>query len=442
MARPNVIFMHSHNTGRFIQPYGHAVPTPNIMRLAREGVLFRRAFSAAPTCSPSRGSFMTGRWPHCHGLIGLGHRGWGLDDPTQHIVHTFRNAGYHTTLIGVEHTGAHLRGTHEDVGYDEAFETDAAAAKTVGPAAEDFLRREHDTPFFVSIGLKETHIPYHDPDPEHHPAEDPRYCRPCPRLPDVPELRREMAGFKASARIMDECYGRVLDALDETGLSDNTLVFCFSDHGIQLPYGIANLYEMGIGVYCLARGPAGSELRGGGCIDALVSLIDIFPTVCDVTGIEPPSHLQGKSLLPLVRGDVDRLHEEVYAEQNYHAAYEPTRCVRTERYKYIRRYDERENLVLPNADTTAAKEYLLEHGWRDQPRDQEMLFDLVFDPNEHNNLVGSSDYAEVLADMRRRLDEWMKATDDPILQGPIPAPEGAKLNDPDQSSPNDPTHTV
>ena len=101
MARPNILYIHSHDTGRYIQPYGHAVPTPHMQRLAQEGVLFRQNYCAGPTCSPSRAALLTGQSPHSSGMIGLAHRGFSLHDYRQHIVHTLRAAGYRSTLIGV-----------------------------------------------------------------------------------------------------------------------------------------------------------------------------------------------------------------------------------------------------------------------------------------------------------------------------------------------------
>ncbi len=103
MNRPNILYLHSHDTGRYIQPYGYAVPTPNLQRLAEGGMLFRQAFCASPTCSPSRASLLTGMVPHSNGMRGLAHFGFTLDDPTQHLLYTLRQAGYQTVLAGEQH---------------------------------------------------------------------------------------------------------------------------------------------------------------------------------------------------------------------------------------------------------------------------------------------------------------------------------------------------
>ena len=432
MDRPNIIFMHSHNTGRYIQPYGHAVPTPNLQRLAEEGVTFRNAFAAAPTCSPSRAAFLTGQFAHESDMTGLAHRGWALNDVKKHIIHTLVSAGYETVLCGVEHTAPHGNNQANAVGYERVLKAKTSHAEFVGPAVSDYLREDHKKPFFISAGIYETHIPFPDPEPDQHPQEDPRYTLVPRPLPDHPGIRQEMAAFKRSARNMDDCVGQILDALDESGLADSTLVCCFSDHGLQFARNMCNLTDHGIAVYLVTRGPGGFE--GGRVEDAVVSLIDLFPTVCDVTGVDPPAWLRGTSLLPLIEGEVDRLHEEVFAEVSYHGAYEPQRCVRTDRYKYIRRFDNRDKVLIVNADDTPSKEVLIANDWAEQPRDEEMLFDLVFDPDESHNLAGDARLREVEEDLRARLDQWMADTKDPLLEGSVPLPEGAYANHPDQTS--------
>jgi N-sulfoglucosamine sulfohydrolase len=141
--------------------------------------------------------------------------------------------------------------------------------------------------------------------------------------------RRDMASFKASARSLDQGVGTVLEALEETGLVDNTLVIMTTDHGLAFPGAKATLFDRGVGVLLLMRGPGGFER--GRVFDAIVSHLDILPTICDVAEIDPPDWLEGLSLLPLVRGEQDELHQEIFSEVTYHAAYEPQRAVRTAR---------------------------------------------------------------------------------------------------------------
>jgi arylsulfatase A-like enzyme len=328
----------------------------------------------------------------------------------------------------------HVATDPSTIGYDEVLER-RSDAEFVVPRALEFLGNAPTEPFFVTIGFSEAHRPFHQPGP----AEDPRFTLPPAHLPDTPETREDMAAFKASVRVLDTAYGAVLQALDTAGLRDNTWVICTTDHGPAFPGMKCTLTDRGIGILLIMRGPGG--FSGGKVIDGLVSHIDIFPTICDVLGISPPPWLQGRSLLPLVRGDADQINEEIYAGVTYHAAYEPQRAVRTERWKYIRRFDGRERPVLPNCDDSLSKDVLLAAGWQDRPMEAEALYDLVFDPQEHANLASDSRYAQVLDNMRGRLERWMQRTGDPLLDGPVPLPPGGVTNDPDALSPNTPVYT-
>jgi arylsulfatase A-like enzyme len=424
--RPNIVYIHTHDIGRYVQPYGYAVPTPNIQQLAEQGVLFRQAYCANPTCSASRASLLTGLYPHNNGMTGLAHRGWSLNDYSQHIIHTLKAAGYQAVLSGTQHVISNLDGKGwQKIGYDRNLGSQSEAHKH----AVNFLESNPTQPFFLSVGFGDTHrefLPLNDID-------DPRYCRPPDPLPDTPETREDMARFKVSARVLDAKMGAVFQALEKTGLAENTLVICTTDHGIAFPHMKCNLTEGGIGIMLIMRGPGG--FNDGRVVDSMVSHIDIFPTICELLGIEPPQWLQGNSLMPLIKGEVTSVRDEIFAEVNYHAAYEPMRCIRTNRWSYIRRFDGRQRPVLPNCDDGLSKTLWLTHGWADMAPDEEALYDLMFDPHEAYNLVGNERYAETLASLRSRLFNWMHETDDPLLAGPIPAPQGAVVNDPDGLSP-------
>ena len=425
---PNIVYLHSHDSGRYLQPYGHPVPTPNLHKLATEGVLFRRAFSAAPTCSPSRAALLTGQCPHRNGMLGLAHRGFSLTDYRRHILYTLRDAGYQSVLAGLQHIAAQP----QTIGYDEILPHRGNRAAEVAPAAAAFLDRRPSKPFFLDIGFFETHRVY----PEPTAGDDPRYTQPPAPIPDTPGGRADFAAYRASARLLDHGAGVVLDALERNGLAENTLVISTTDHGIAFPRMKCNLTDAGFGVSLILRGPG--AFRGGKVVDAMVSHLDLFPTICELTGAKPPAWLEGRSLLPVVRGEAQEIHDEVFAEVNYHASYEPQRAVRTQRYKYIRRYGDRTAPVLPNCDDGPAKTVWLDAGWRKQTVAREQLYDLIFDPNEQNNLVADTASAGALADLRGRLDRWMRRTEDPLLKGPVPAPPGAKINPQDQTSPQEP----
>jgi arylsulfatase A-like enzyme len=424
---PNILYLHSHDTGRWVQPYGYPVPTPNIQLLADQGVLFREGFCAVPTCSGSRACLLTGQYGHNNGMLGLAHRGFSLNDYSQHIVHTLHDAGYWTALIGEQH----ISKRPDVIGYDHVVKVEKHHVETVAPIAIDLLRDPPSRPFFMSVGFFETHREFFEPTS----AQDALYSRPPENLPDLPETRRDIAAFKASARSLDQGVGTVLDALNSSGLTDNTLVILTTDHGLAFPGAKATLYDRGLGVMYILRGPGG--FTGGRVVDAMVSHLDIYPTVCDLIGVEHPPWLQGKSLLPLMRGEVDDLRDVLFAEATFHAAYEPQRAVRTPRWKYIRRFDGRDRPVLPNTDDSLSKDVLLRFGWAERKVDEEQLFDLVADPNEAQNLAYEPAYASELAELRAHLQRWMEETEDPLLEGPVVPPEGVELNDPDGISPEE-----
>jgi N-sulfoglucosamine sulfohydrolase len=471
-VKPNILYLHCHDAGRYIEPYGHRIPTPHLQRLAEQGVLFRNAFSAGPTCSPSRAALLTGQSPHNAGMLGLAHFGWRLTEPNQHLIHSLHEAGYTSVLCGEQHLTGYRPGTTPNpVGYHQVLRPAlrellrerrarrrrrsarirshplrSARGRARGPGrprrrGDRFgaaVRVTHDRgvataaarwlssaaenqPFFLSVGFVTPHRVYARAQPATHSTEDARFVRPPAPLPDVPEVRRDMANYIASVRTMDACCGVVLDALEESGLAENTLVIATTDHGIAFPLIKCNLTDQGLGVYLILRGPG--DFCGGKVIDGMVSQIDLYPTLCELLQVRPPSWLQGKSLLPLVHGDRSEIHDELYGEVTYHVAYEPMRSIRTQRYGYIRRFHpEQTGPVLPNCDNGPSKRFLLRHGWAAQMPPAESLFDLFYDPKEAHNLASDVTYADIKTDLAARLHRWMERTGDPLLLGPVYRP--------------------
>jgi N-sulfoglucosamine sulfohydrolase len=285
----------------------------------------------------------------------------------------------------------------------------------------------------LSVGFFETHRDWLGPGT----LRDVQYSSPPANLPDTAEVRRDLAGFKASARSLDQGVGVVLEALEESGRADNTIVIFTTDHGMPFPNAKATLYDRGLGVMLVLRGPW--PFGGGRVTDALVSHIDLYPTVCDYLEIGRPDFLQGVSLLPMLRGEQHKAREEIFAGSTWHAAYEPQRCIRTERFKYIRRWGDRRIPVLPNIDDGPSKELLLRHGFAEREIPSEQLYDLVFDPNEACNLVGDPRYGSELEQLRARLADWQRESGDPLLSGHVDPPPGVEINDPDQRSATEPT---
>jgi len=411
MNRPNILYIHSHDTGRHIGPYGHAITTPCLQRLAEEGILFRQNFCVTPTCSPSRAALLTGCYPHENGMMGLAHCGYSLNDYRQHIIHVLHRKGYTSVLTGTQHvaTATAEAEAWQVIGYDTCL------GDNEYEQAASFLEQPSKQPFFLSVGFFETHREFPALDDV---SENPGYCLPPAPLPDTPQTREDMARYKASAGELDRKIGVVLDALDRGGLAENTLVICTTDHGIAFPRMKCNLHDSGIGTMLIMRGPGG--FTGGRVIDCMTSHLDIFPALCDLLQIEQPPWLRGKSLLPLVRQEVSELHDELFFEINDHAAYEAVRAVRTKRWKYIKRFDGHCTPVPLNCDDGGSKSFWLNHDWKNQPVSEESLFDLMFDPNETNNLVGAATRQAIVEHMRDRLTGWMGATEDTLLKSTAP----------------------
>jgi N-sulfoglucosamine sulfohydrolase len=430
VTHPNILYLHSHDTGRYAQPYGFQVPTPNIQALADQGVLFRQAFCAAPTCSASRACLLTGQYGHANGMLGLAHRGWSLNDYSHHIVHTLRRIGYTSTLIGEQH----ISKEPDVIGYDEVMKIPTTRVESVAPLAIEVLKRDQDRPFFLSVGFFETHREFLGPGS----IRDAHFSQGPANLPDHPDVRQDIAGFKASARSLDHGVGMVLNQLETSGLDENTIVIFTTDHGMPFPGAKATLYDRGLGVMLMLRGPR--PFSGGRVNDQLVSHLDLFPTVCDFLEIDRPGWLQGVSLLPMLRGETASVRDEIHAGSTWHAAYEPQRCIRTTRHKYIRRWGDRRTPVLPNTDDGPSKDLLLANGWADREIPAEQLYDLLFDPNEANNLIDDPGYASVAVDLRARLLEWQRDTGDPLaVADHVDPPHGVDINTPDQRSASDPT---
>jgi arylsulfatase A-like enzyme len=427
------------------------VETLCLDQLAREGVIFTQNFCTASQCSPSRASLLTGRMPHNHGLIGLTHRGFRLRPEVPTLPTLLAEAGYATHLFGFQHEAPDAT----SLGYQTVTRATNHSCLNVTPQVLDFLagggrdrrtpegpvwsaeasasahggrdRRTPERPFFAMVGFAETHRPFPASDGPTDGIQVPPY------LPDEPEVRRDVANLEVAVRRVDEAIGQILAALDEQGLAEETLFLYTTDHGIAFPGAKATLFDPGLGIAQIARGPGG--FTGGRRIDAMTSNLDLLPTLLELCGREAPDGVQGRSLLPLVRGEVARVRDELFVELTYHAAYDPLRGVRTDRYKYIRSFEERPYSFPPNVDGGLTKDLLNSRGCFQRPRPAELLFDLTEDPWEQHNLAEDPAHAETLIHLRERVEQWMRETDDPLLHGPVPLPEGARVTPPDSYDP-------
>ncbi len=430
----NIIYLHTHDTGRYIEPYGYNVPTPNLLNLAREGTLFRQAFSVAPTCSPSRSALLTSLPPHTNGMYGLAHRGFKLHDINQHIVKFLNKNNFETVLCGVQHV---VHPDPKDIGYQKIITSGDISVDgtnyTVDEAnalrVDKYLKEKKDKPFFLSYGMYNTHRDW----PEIDKDNDANYVMPPFPIYDTAATRKDYAGYITSAKIVDRSVKIVLDALKEAGLENDTFVIFTTDHGLAFPNMKCNLYDTGIGVSLIIKYP--HNMQKGKAVDSLVSHLDIYPTICEILKLDPPKHLTGHSLMPILENRAYEIRDEIFAEVTYHAVYEPMRCVRTKKYKLIKFFDEYKYPLPANIDGSAAKDFMVENGFLKQKHAGMMLYDLYLDPVERVNLAHDEAYADVLENLSLRLNNWMTETKDPLLKGKIEKPYGAITNKRDCYSP-------
>lgn len=434
----NVIYINTHDSGRMLSPYGYDIPTENLKKLAKDSVVFTNAFCAGPTCSPSRAALLTGIFPHQNGMLGLAQRGFFLYNPEKHLANFLRSNGYNTCLCGIQHEyGWYLdlekNGLH-NLGYNEILTTDSKSFKkeelhlwdrnNAVEVVKWLNNYENDKPFLLSFGMHSTHRPY--------PVEvadfiDERYVVPPYPITNNEENRHDHAQYMTTAHYADENIKMIVDALKRNNLYENSIIIFTTDHGLAVPFNKCNLTDTGIGVSLIMKVPEAAS--NGKIVDSLVSQIDVFPTLCELLNLDKPEYLEGKSFAEAFADNKAVLDEYIFAEVNFHTSYEPIRCVRTKRYKYIKYYDETWNKVnLSNMDESVPKDFLMANGLKEKVKYREGLFDLYFDPTERNNLADDSKYQEVLEKLRKVLHEKQVKTDDPILKGVLEIKKGYKVN--------------
>ena len=432
----NILYIHTHDSGRMVSPYGVNAPTDNLLAFARDAAVFTQAYCAGPTCSPSRAALLTGTYPHQNGMLGLAQRGFGLTDYRRHLAQFLGRHGYHTVLCGIQHeSGWYLDADAPGkLGYNEVLTASANPSKKEDLHLWDAVNADHvcqwldqakaDEPFFLSYGMHSTHRPY---PVEICEAVDERYVRPPFPIDDNGETRHDQAQFLTSAYYMDQNFGKVIDKLKETGLMEKTIVMFTTDHGVALPFNKCNLTDSGIGVSLIMRVPGAKA--NGQVIDALVSHVDVMPTLCDLLQLEKPDYLEGTSFAEVFENISAEPVSEIFAEVNFHTSYEPIRCVRTRRYKYIRYYDESwTKLNLSNMDSSASKDFYMRNDLATQTKDTEALYDCYYDPDERKNLAQDPRYQEILEDLREKLRAFQIRTQDPILHGELEMKPEYKVN--------------
>jgi N-sulfoglucosamine sulfohydrolase len=432
----NVLLIIADDQGRDLAGYGNPVlRTPNLDRLAARGTLFTHAFATVSSCSPSRSVIYTGLYSHSNGMYGLAH-----DVHNQHLLPSMRTlpqllsaAGYRTALVGKKHILP-----DDALPFDEELAPERPGNRDVAfmaAQARKFIAKNADRPFLVIVGYSDPHrAPENFGNTRAWPEitrerYDPAQVIVPAHLPGLPEVRRDLADYYESISRLDSGVGLLLDALRETAHGDDTLVIYMSDNGRPFPGAKTTLYDDGIHLPLIVSSPAQGKrgVRNG----AMVSWVDIMPTILDWAGVAPPptQRLAGRSILPILEQSDPPGWDRVFASHGFHEIqqYYPMRALRTREYKYI------VNLAAP-LEFPIAGDIASSPTWRTiaaRPsvglgartvdaflhRPAEELYDLRRDPAEVHNLAADPAHRQVLERMRAEMTKFRSDTRDPWLPG-------------------------
>ena len=462
-SRPNVLLLLHDDQSAHLGCLGtRGISTPHADRLAQEGMLFTNAFSTSASCSPTRASILTGMYPHSNG-----HWRNTISPPIPGTAEDYGRDSTFTDSCGVHEDIPTLVEIVNSIGYVTGITSKfhlsppwkyPFAHRLVGgmhpsgcrSSMETFLDATDDQPFFLMANIANTHRPF----PPHiidigKARVDPNAIDVPPELPDTPALRADLAEYFDTVECADACAGAFLDVLRQSGKYENTLIILTSDQGYCYHRAKATAYDDGVRVPFILAGPGVSAGAGS---DALVSHIDLVPTILDAVGAATPDNVQGEALWPLLEGGKQApWRDYVFAEHHAHGLpvdpqYYPTRTVFDGRYQYIRNLTpdrkwtgEPEDLIpgpIPldvlfagPADIfpggpwenkafeaiVAAKDefpdqYALLKAIFDRPAEE--LYDLESDPGEMVNLAQDSKHAARLAELSAAMDAWMVDTND------------------------------
>ncbi len=494
--RPNILFAFADDWGRHASAYAKIdgagtvndlIQTPNFDRIASEGVLFRRAFVSAPSCTPCRSALLSGQhfWRTGRAAI-LSGAVWDFSSPAYPLL--LREAGYH---IGKSYK-VWSPGTPADAPYGQREHAYEAAGRrfnqfsqavtqmvdngmTIDQAKQvlydevtgnfdAFLAdRQGDQPFCFWFGPTNVHRKWIKGsgnklwglEPDALQGKMP------PFLPDVPEVREDLADYFGEAMAFDTALGLLIQKLEAIGELDNTLIVISGDHGAPgFPHGKCNLYDFGVGVPLAIRWGGSDASQRGRVVDDLVSMTDLAPTFLELGGVGIPEVMTGRSLVPILTSDksgrVDPQRDAVFVGRERHVANArdgflpyPQRAIRTEEYLYIVNFrpdrwplgepyrldgdnppsaeaiTEQTRVTLPDEDAGPTKAWLV--GQRNDPmwkplfqlvygkRPREELYDLKADPHQVNNVAADPSYQAIRAQLESRLMNELRRTDDPRL---------------------------
>ncbi|MDF1853762.1 MAG: sulfatase [Verrucomicrobiales bacterium] len=416
--RPNFIFFITDDIGwNDLGCYGNEfVKTPHLDAMAERGLRFTNAYLTISSCSPSRCSIISSRYPHNTGAPEL-HT--SLPDDQFRFPKALRDAGYHTVLSGKNHMAK----------LTESFDV---ISKGKGPGKSDdwvslLSKRPKDKPFFAWFGSSDAHRGWHIDGK--NPTYDPDEIEVPPFLYDGPKTRKDLAEYYHEVSRTDTTMGQLVAELKRQGIEENTYIIYMTDNGRPFPRCKTRLYDSGIKSPFLMACPGKIEPA---VVECLISSIDVGPTILELAGVEIDERAQGVSFVPILEDPKAVVREFAFAEQNWHVFQAHQRMVRTGDFLYIKNAFPEKLAVSMESDPTfpAGEELWEKHKAGElnkkqqdifqQPRPVEELYQVSDDPYQLNNLAASEDYSETLETMREVLAEWSESTGDSVPENPTP----------------------
>ena len=439
--KPNMVFIIADDcTFRDIGCYGGQAKTPNIDKLAKQGMRFTRCFQAAPMCSPTRHNIYTGLYPVKSGAWPNHTRAY---PHVKSIVHHLKPLGYRVTQTGKTHINPREVFPFENFG----------GGKKKNPDMKYINRLFAETaksgkPFCLFACSNEPHSPWNKGDASAYPPDKVKLP---PYIVDTPRMRSDFSNYLAEITYYDSQVGEIVELLGKHGLSENTLLMVVSEQGNGFPFAKWTCYDHGLQSAMIVRWP--NKVKAGSVTDAMVEYVDVASTFIDAAGGQPVAPVDGRSFLPVLRGKADTHKEHVFGIMTTRGIINGTdayaiRSVRDTRYKLILNLNHKskftnactkspafQSMVAKAAagDTTAKR---LVHAYQHRPAVE--LFDMEKDPLEMSNLSGNADYQKHVTRLRAKLEGWMKTQGDQGVETELKARErqgGRKKKNPKKKQP-------
>ncbi|MBM82390.1 MAG: heparan N-sulfatase [Planctomycetaceae bacterium] len=430
--RPNVIlFIADDVSWNDYGCYGNsAVRTPNIDALAKNGLQFTQAYLTASSCSPSRSSIMTGRYPHNNGKAAELHQPIAWNIPW--FAAMLKSSGYFTALSGKHH----MTSTKSPMGESQPAPFDVvdrgnSKANHGGHAnwVANVEKRPKDKPFFFWFAAYDAHRAWEadrEWDAERYgPMHDPAEVAVPPFLSDDEETRQDLASYYNEICRFDYYIGQVVNTLKKQGDLENTLILVFADNGRPFPRAKTRLHDSGMRTALVAHYPKMIK-QPGSLTDSLVSVIDIAPTVLELAGVDVAKSMQGVSMLPILRDSNATIRKYAFSEHNWHDYEAHGRSIRDGEFVLIRNFRPYMALQGP-ADSVRSPSHKKLQALRDAkkltaaqadvfmtPRPAVSLFHTKSDPHQLKNLAKVAKYANVKERLQALLETWMDETGDSI----------------------------